>query len=61
MSGAQRDALRPVALGASAEARLRSGGDVSLGYYLERPTFLSLALVTCSPKDGSRALPCPTP
>ncbi|MFG3108251.1 hypothetical protein [Streptomyces tendae] len=47
------------ALIASAEARLRRGGDVSLGYYLERPTFLSLALVACSPNDGDRASPCP--
>ncbi|WP_328564677.1 hypothetical protein [Streptomyces coelicoflavus] len=59
MSDIQRDALRPVALAASAEARLSSGGDVSLGYYLERPTFLSLALVACSSEDASPAPPCP--
>lgn len=60
MSDAQHVALRPVALASSAEARLRSGKDVSLGYYLERPLFLSLALVACSPKDGT-ALPCLMP
>ncbi|MCQ4202222.1 hypothetical protein ACFW5W_13175 [Streptomyces sp. NPDC058783] len=60
MSDAQHDALRPVALASSAEARPRSGKDVSLGYYLERPLFLSLALVACSPKDGT-ALPCLMP
>lgn len=59
LSDAQRDACRLSALIASAEARLRWGGDVSLGRYLERPTFLSLALVACSPKNGDRGLPCP--
>ncbi|WP_217171436.1 hypothetical protein [Streptomyces sp. AC512_CC834] len=59
MSDAQRETLRPDTLVASAEARLGWGGDVSLGYYLERPAYLSLALVTCSSTDESRALPCP--
>ncbi|NEB08444.1 hypothetical protein G3I32_06085 [Streptomyces coelicoflavus] len=59
LSDAQRDERRLCALVTSAEARLRWGGDVSLGHYLERPTFLSLALVACSPKDGTRALLCP--
>ncbi len=48
------------ALVASAEARLGWGGDVSLGYYLERPAYLSLALVTCSPNHGPLTVPCPT-
>lgn len=58
-SDAHRDALRLTGLVASAEARLGWGGDVSLGCYLERPAFLSLALVTCSPDDEPHGLPCP--
>ncbi|WP_374225274.1 hypothetical protein [Streptomyces sp. AC602_WCS936] len=49
------------ALVASAEARLERGGDVSLGYYLERPAFLSVALVACSPGGRSHPLPCLLP
>ncbi|MFD5652202.1 hypothetical protein [Streptomyces sp. NPDC127039] len=59
LSDAQRDACRLSALITSAEARLRWGGDVSLGHYLERPTFLSLALVACSSQDATPAPPCP--
>ncbi|MEU5524647.1 hypothetical protein ACIQCD_24380 [Streptomyces sp. NPDC093250] len=44
---------------ASAADRLGRGGDVSLGFYLERPAYLSLALVTCSPNRGNPGLPCP--
>ncbi|MFI7344990.1 hypothetical protein ACIBSR_01790 [Streptomyces sp. NPDC049936] len=58
-SCAQRDALRITAHAISAEARLAWGGDVSLGCYLERPVFLSLALVTCLSDDGAHAMPCP--
>ncbi|MFJ5264320.1 hypothetical protein ACIQAC_28055 [Streptomyces sp. NPDC088387] len=58
-SGDQRDLDRLTAVVGSVEARLRWHGDVSLGYYLERPAFLSLALVCCSPRLGLRALPCP--
>lgn len=61
MSGAQRDVRWLSGVAASAEARLGWGGDVSLGYYLERPAFLSLALVSCFPDDASRPLPCPGP
>ncbi|OYP17303.1 hypothetical protein CFC35_24685 [Streptomyces sp. FBKL.4005] len=43
----------------SAAERLRCGGDVSLGVYLEHPAFLSLAVVTCSPNSGRGELPCP--
>ncbi|MFI5854804.1 hypothetical protein [Streptomyces parvulus] len=57
----QRDALRITAHVISAEARLAWGGDVSLGAYLERPGYLSLALVTCSPAGGPHGLPCPVP
>lgn len=43
----------------SAAERLASGGDVSLGFYLERPSYLSLALVTCPPHREIGELPCP--
>lgn len=49
----------PDALVASAAERLGTGGDVSLGFYLERPAFLSVALVTCSPNRARPELPCP--
>ncbi|MFF5471911.1 hypothetical protein [Streptomyces achromogenes] len=39
--------------------RLESGTDVSLGFYLERPTYLSLAVVTCSPNRSKPDLACP--
>ncbi|MFH8467511.1 hypothetical protein [Streptomyces sp. NPDC017991] len=58
-SGAQRDGSRLATLPASARERLLSGDDVSLGFYLERPSYLSLALVTCSPNRRRRGLPCP--
>ncbi|MBT2385812.1 hypothetical protein [Streptomyces sp. ISL-11] len=35
------------------------GGDVSLGYYLGRPLFLSLAVVTCSPNRAAPDRECP--
>lgn len=35
------------------------GGDVSLGFYLERPAYLSLAVVTCSPNRAKPELACP--
>ena len=38
---------------------LGSGADVSFGFYLERPSYLSLALVTCSPNRGNPELRCP--
>lgn len=40
--------------------RLGSGADVSFGFYLERPFYLSLALVTCSPNRGNPELRCPS-
>ncbi|MEU2713350.1 hypothetical protein [Streptomyces sp. NPDC007205] len=39
---------------------LDSGGDVSLGFYLERPSYLSLAVVTCSPNPSKHELTCPS-
>ncbi|GGY66464.1 hypothetical protein GCM10010300_07230 [Streptomyces olivaceoviridis] len=58
-NGWERDSGRLAALVDSAVERLRSGGDVSVGAYLEHPSFLSLAVVTCSPNLGLRHLPCP--
>ncbi|MFJ2156951.1 hypothetical protein [Streptomyces sp. NPDC087856] len=43
----------------SAAERLESGADVSLGFYLERPSYLSLAVVTCSPNHSKPELHCP--
>ncbi|MFF4568845.1 hypothetical protein [Streptomyces sp. NPDC001410] len=39
--------------------KLSFGGDVSLGFYLERPSYLSLAVVTCSPNRSKPELTCP--
>ncbi|AXG78194.1 hypothetical protein [Streptomyces paludis] len=58
-SAAQRDPGRLALLVGSAAARLARGGDVSLGCYLERPSYLSLALVTCSPNRAAPELRCP--
>ncbi|GGU73339.1 hypothetical protein GCM10010260_01270 [Streptomyces filipinensis] len=44
---------------ASVADTLCSGGDVSLGFYLERPSYLSLAAVTCSPNRSKPELTCP--
>lgn len=54
-----RDGGRLAMLVECAADRLSRGGDVSHGCYLERPTFLSLALVCCSPNRCLPALPCP--
>ncbi|MEU5533770.1 hypothetical protein [Streptomyces sp. NPDC020362] len=43
----------------SAAEKLRSGGDMALGFYLERPSYLSLAVVTCSPNRTMPGLTCP--
>ncbi|WP_373300762.1 hypothetical protein [Streptomyces hiroshimensis] len=58
-SKADRDATRLAVLVAAAAERLGWGGDVSHGFYLERPVFLSLALVTCSPNRAVPDQPCP--
>ncbi|NGO40953.1 hypothetical protein [Streptomyces ureilyticus] len=42
-----------------AKERLGWGGDVSLGFYLDRPSYLSLAVVTCSPNRAAPELTCP--
>ncbi|UIX32434.1 hypothetical protein [Streptomyces sp. GQFP] len=54
-----RDITRLATLVASAAERLASGADVSLGHYLERPSYLSLAAVTCSPNRARPQLTCP--
>ena len=56
---AHRDTGHLTRLVTSAAERLTSGGDSSYGFYLERPTYLSLALVTCSPNRARPNLPCP--
>ncbi|GAA3302103.1 hypothetical protein GCM10020295_46980 [Streptomyces cinereospinus] len=58
-SGAPCDPGHLSLLVASAADRLGSGADVSFGFYLERPSYLSLSLVTCSPNRGNSALRCP--
>ncbi|MEU7058927.1 hypothetical protein [Streptomyces sp. NPDC046197] len=58
-SEAQRDRRRRAALVTSAVERLGAGGDVSLGFSLERPAYLCLALVTCSPNRERPEIPCP--
>ncbi|MFF3454499.1 hypothetical protein ACFYXH_09220 [Streptomyces sp. NPDC002730] len=60
-SPSDRDTTRMTALINSATERLGWGGDMSLGFYLERPAFLSLALVTCSPNSTAPDLDCPAP
>ncbi|MGA5129390.1 hypothetical protein ACPCTO_06230 [Streptomyces olivoreticuli] len=39
--------------------RLAGGGDVSYGHYLARPSFLSIAVVTCTPNSACPDLGCP--
>jgi hypothetical protein len=56
---AERDVARLARLADSAAEDLAAGGDVSYGFYLERPSYLSLALVTCSPNRAMPELPCP--
>jgi hypothetical protein len=58
-SSAHRDAAHLAALVTSATARLTSGHDSSYGFYLERPAYLSLALVTCTPNRTRPDFPCP--
>ncbi|MGW2716050.1 hypothetical protein [Streptomyces sp. NPDC001492] len=54
-----RSAARLFTLVESAVERLDAGGDVSYGFYLERPSYLHLAVVTCSPNRSTPTLPCP--
>jgi hypothetical protein len=58
-SESDRDTARLARLVDAAAERLRSGADVSYGCYLERPSYLSLAVVTCSPNRAMPELACP--
>nr|WSY57895.1 hypothetical protein OG999_29855 [Streptomyces sp. NBC_00886] len=58
-SEAERDVGRLTRFVNSAAEHLAAGADVSFGVYLERPSYLSLALVTCSPNRAMPELPCP--
>ncbi|MEU9440471.1 hypothetical protein AB0D42_05975 [Streptomyces sp. NPDC048304] len=55
----ERDFMDHAGLVNSVAERLDSGRDVSLGFYLERPSYLSLAVVACSPNRSKPELPCP--
>ncbi|MFB8778191.1 hypothetical protein VSS38_00495 [Streptomyces albogriseolus] len=55
----ERDTARLTRVVESAAERLHAGGDVSYGRYLERPSYLSLAVVTCSPNRAVPGLTCP--
>ncbi|OII70639.1 hypothetical protein [Streptomyces sp. CC77] len=59
ISEAERDPTYLTRLVTSGTGRLSDGGDVSHGFYLERPTYLSLAVVTCSPNHSMAGLRCP--
>ncbi|MCS0637723.1 hypothetical protein NX801_19040 [Streptomyces sp. LP05-1] len=59
-SESDRDSTWLAILVESATERLGRGGDVSHGFYLERPSFLSLALVCCSPNRTTPELECPS-
>ncbi|WP_335934001.1 hypothetical protein [Streptomyces sp. PTD5-9] len=54
-----RDITRQAVLVDSAAEQLEAGADVSLGFYLERPSYLHLALVACSPNRAMPELDCP--
>ncbi|MBW8794692.1 MAG: hypothetical protein JF597_14125 [Streptomyces sp.] len=54
-----RDTTRLARLVVSAAEHLHSGADVSYGFYLERPSYLSLAVVTCSPNRALPGAACP--
>ncbi|MEH0419212.1 hypothetical protein [Streptomyces sp. B21-083] len=58
-SDGDRDPARLGRLVNAAAERLHSGADVSYGFYLERPSFLSLAVVTCSPNRANAGPVCP--
>ncbi|NEB03318.1 hypothetical protein [Streptomyces sp. SID13726] len=58
-SGDDRDVSRPALLVRDAAIRLDAGADVSYGFYLERPSYLHLAVVICSPNRSRPELPCP--
>ncbi|MFJ8178765.1 hypothetical protein [Streptomyces sp. NPDC094469] len=53
------DSAHLTRLASAAAEQLHSGADVSYGFYLERPSYLSLAVVTCSPNGANTGLSCP--
>ncbi|MBB5935127.1 hypothetical protein FHS42_002177 [Streptomyces zagrosensis] len=57
-SEADRDSSRLAVVVNSTAERLSWGSDVSHGFYLERPAFLSLAVVCC-PNRVKPELACP--
>ncbi|GLF97260.1 hypothetical protein [Streptomyces yaizuensis] len=59
LSESERDSTWLTTLVNTGAERLSRGGDVSHGFYLERPSFLSVALVTCSPNRVAPDTPCP--
>lgn len=59
-SAADRDSTRLAVLVRSAAERLTWGGDVSHGFYLERPSYLHLSLICCSPHRAMPEMECPT-
>lgn len=59
LSPQDRDPVRLAARTAAGAERLAGGGDVSHGYYLNRPLFFSVALVACSPNRAAPQTPCP--
>ncbi|MER8154353.1 hypothetical protein [Streptomyces sp. NPDC094472] len=59
LSHQEADTARLARLVTTAADRLTHGTDVSFGFYLGRTSFLSLALVTCSPNHWVPDLPCP--
>ncbi|MEU1478432.1 hypothetical protein ACFYZ8_32235 [Streptomyces sp. NPDC001668] len=58
-SAYDRDTYRLTALADSAAVRLDTGADLSYGFYLERPHYLHVAIVTCSPNRFAPELTCP--
>jgi hypothetical protein len=56
---AQRDPVRLAGLADAAADRLGQGGEVSHGFYLDGPAFLSVAVVPCSPNRTRPELRCP--
>ncbi|OKJ99805.1 hypothetical protein AMK26_27885 [Streptomyces sp. CB03234] len=55
----ERETTHLAQLANAAAAHLHSGADVSYGFYLERPSYLSLAVVTCAPNRSHSELACP--
>ncbi|MEU1666847.1 hypothetical protein ABZ547_25235 [Streptomyces sparsogenes] len=55
----EANTARLARLVASAADTLAHGGDVSVGFYVGRTSFLSLALVVCSPNRFAPGVPCP--